>query len=147
MSPHAAKTASSERWQDNRNFQPKMPEHHLAICFLLKLCDSLFVCWAFVKDAVLLFGSLPGRLKIQHIWFNTGLYFAIARCCSTSDSLVKSVSEFINRIKVKKRPATRSFNEHRRPILKPSGSYIQAVVSEHYLSNSQTFFPCVTNPS
>ena len=25
--------ASSERWQDNTNFQPKMPEHHLASCF------------------------------------------------------------------------------------------------------------------
>ena len=70
VSPHAAKTASSERWQDNRNFQPKMPEHHLAICFLLKLCDSLFVCWAFVKDAVLLFGSLPGRLKSPTIQAN-----------------------------------------------------------------------------
>ena len=52
---------------------------------------------------------------------------------------MESVSEFKNRIKVKKRPATRSLNEHRRPILKPSGSYIQTVVSEHYLSNSHTF--------
>ena len=30
------------------------------------------------------------------------------------------------------------FNEHRRPILKPSGSYIETVVSEHYLSNSHS---------
>ena len=30
------------------------------------------------------------------------------------------------------------FNEHRRPILNPSGSYIQAAVSEHFLSNSHS---------
>ena len=28
------------------------------------------------------------------------------------------------------------FNGHRRPILNPSGSYIQTAVSEHFLSNS-----------
>ena len=30
------------------------------------------------------------------------------------------------------------FNEHRRPILNPSGSYIQTAVSEHFLSNSRS---------
>ena len=30
------------------------------------------------------------------------------------------------------------FNEHRRPILNPSGSYIQTAVSEHFPSNSHS---------
>ena len=30
------------------------------------------------------------------------------------------------------------FNEHRRPLLNPSGSYIQTAVSEHFLSNSHS---------
>ena len=35
-------------------------------------------------------------------------------------------------------PQTDRFNEHRRPILNPSGSYIQIVVSEYLLSNSHS---------
>ena len=30
------------------------------------------------------------------------------------------------------------FNEHRRPLLNPSGSYIQTAVSEHFPSNSHS---------
>ena len=37
-----------------------------------------------------------------------------------------------------KRPLKDRFNEHRRPILNPSGGYIQTAVSEHFLSNSHS---------
>ena len=91
-------------------------------------CSWIKNVWCLIKFLTFYFTGETYKIK-SHITCNTVNVIYMIQCLLFK---LRYIGETKRRFKDR-------FNEHRRPILNPSDSYIQTAVSEHFLSNSHSF--------